>query len=57
MSDQRSIPEYWIQQYVDTLLKLAGDLPNGLLREAMIIRADNIMELVKAYRDYDMRTR
>ena len=47
----KSIPEKWIQKYVDQLLELAKafgpDSPMGI---SATQRADHILDMVKAYR-------
>jgi hypothetical protein len=45
-----SIPETWISAYVDQLLVIAGRLPDGGMRDAALLRADHVMDLVKAWR-------
>jgi hypothetical protein len=45
-----AIPEEWIKKYVDQLLELAGRLEPGAMRDAMLLRADHVMDLVHAWR-------
>lgn len=45
------IPEEWIKRYVGTLLEAAGKLQPGAFRDAVILRADHAMDLVKAWRE------
>lgn len=45
------ISQEWIKKYVDSLLayaKACGDTP---LRNAALVRADSIMDMVKAWRE------
>jgi hypothetical protein len=49
--ERHAIPEEWIKKYVDQLLGVAGKLEPGLLRDAVLIRADQTMDLVKAWRE------
>ncbi len=44
------IPESWIKAYVDQLLEIAGKFPEGPMKDAALLRADHVMDLVKAYR-------
>lgn len=46
-----NIPEEWIKNYVDSILSLGGELPPGTFRDAVLLRADHAMDLVRAYRD------
>lgn len=50
MTTNNSIPEEWIKNYVDSLLQAASTLEIGKMRDAVLLRADNIIDLVKAYR-------
>lgn len=45
------IPEDWIRDYVDQLLDFAGGCPEGGLKQAVMLRADHVMDLVKAWRE------
>lgn len=56
-SNMRTIPEQWIQQYVDQLLDLAKRLDEGSkMRAAVLLRAEHAMDLVQTYRDHELRT-
>lgn len=47
------IPEKWIKNYVEQLLKMAEKLgPESSMGKAMMLRADHAMDLVKAYREH-----
>lgn len=46
-----AIPEEWIKQYVDKLLTLAGRFDSGPMRDAAAMRADHVMDMVKAWRE------
>jgi hypothetical protein len=41
----------WIKSYVDGLLALAERLPTGKMRDAALLRADYVMDLVKAWNE------
>lgn len=45
------IPQEWIRDYIDQLLKVAGMYPDGLMKAAVALRAEHAMDLVKAFRD------
>lgn len=46
------IPQEWIRDYVDSLLRAAELWPEGsLMREAALLRADHAMDLVKSFRE------
>ncbi len=47
----KPIPQEWLKNYIDTLLKLAGELPPGGLRDATLLRVDHAMDLVKAFKE------
>lgn len=46
-----AIPEEWIKKYVDTLTDTAASLPVGPFRDAVAMRAEHAMDLVKAWRE------
>jgi len=46
-----SIPEDWIKHYVDVLIASAAKLEPSKFRDAILLRAEHAMDLVKAYRD------
>lgn len=45
------IDQEWIKKYIDQLLELAGKLPTGPMRDACLLRADTVMDMVKAWRE------
>jgi hypothetical protein len=45
-----AIPDAWIKQYVDQLLAVAERLPHGPMRDAVLLRIDHVLDLVKAWR-------
>ncbi len=49
---QGAIPDKWMKTYVDQLLDIAEKFPRGRMRDAALLRADHIMDMVKAYRDH-----
>lgn len=48
----KPIPQEWIKQYVDKLLLTAEKLPEGKMRDAILLRIDHAMDLVKAFREF-----
>ena len=49
---EKAIPEEWIKNYVDSLLKAAERFgSNSPMGTAALIRADHAMDLVKAFRE------
>jgi hypothetical protein len=46
-----AISEKWIKGYVDQLLEAAGKFAEGPMRDAALVRADNVMDMVKAFRE------
>lgn len=51
------IPQEWIRNYVDTLLLVAGKFSPGAMQNAAMLRADHVMDLVKAWQEYDAKQR
>lgn len=49
--EKDSIPESWIKYYIDQLLEGASKLEPGPMQDTLLLRADNIMDLVKSWRD------
>jgi len=48
----KDIPQDWIKRYVDQLLDVAKQLPDGSrMKDAALLRADHVMDLVKAWRE------
>jgi hypothetical protein len=45
------IPEEWIKNYADEILAVASKLPEGSNRDAVALRAEHAMDLLKAYRE------
>jgi hypothetical protein len=45
------IPEEWIKNYADEILAIASKLPEGPNRDAVALRAEHAMDLLKAYRE------
>jgi hypothetical protein len=48
MTDE-PIPQEFIKRYVDELLLVALKLPEGGFRDAVALRAEHVMDLVKAF--------
>ena len=51
MTRHEMIPDAWIKHYVDLLLNASGKLEPGLFRDAILLRAEHAIELVRAYRE------
>ncbi len=50
------IPQEWIKRYVDDLLSFAAGLDErNAMRAACLLRADHVMDLVKAWREFAER--
>ena len=46
------VQQEWIKLYVDKLLEVCGTFPEtSPMREAILLRADHAMDLVKAWRE------
>jgi hypothetical protein len=46
------IPQEWIKDYIDQLLRVAAQMDErGALRASMLLRADNVMDMVKAFHE------
>lgn len=46
------IPQEWIKNYVDQLIRVAKELPeNSVMQSSLILRADAVMDMVAAYRE------
>jgi hypothetical protein len=46
-----NISEDWIKSYIDALLKGASLLPPGRFQDAVLLRAEHVMDLVDAHRE------
>lgn len=52
--NMQDIPEQWIKEYVDKILDIASQLPsNSAMCNALLLRAEHAMDLVKAFREKD----
>ena len=50
--EEQAIPLDWIKGYVDTLLALAAKFDEvSAMRNAVMLRADHAMDLVKAWKE------
>ena len=47
------IDQRWVQHYCEEFLEVAGQLPEGKLRDAVMLRVDNVMDLVEAWQKRD----
>lgn len=48
------IPQEWIKNYVDKLIRVAKELPeNSVMQSSLILRADAVMDMVAAFRESD----
>jgi hypothetical protein len=51
-----SIPEDFIKRTVDTLLTTGDMLPSGPMKDAVLLRAGHLMDLVESWREYQRNT-
>ena len=49
----KPIDPEWVRGYVDQLLTLAERLEPGRLRDAVLLRVEHVLDLVKAWVDRD----
>jgi hypothetical protein len=48
------IPQEWIRDYVDQLIEVAKTFPpHSVMKQAAMVRAEYIMDLVEAFRESD----
>jgi hypothetical protein len=47
----KPIPPEFIRKYIDQLLLGASKLPDGGMKTAVLLRADSVMDLVKAWKE------
>lgn len=52
----KSIPESWIKEYVDQLVRIAKSFPDGAMRDSATVRADHVIDMVKAWREHCAKT-
>jgi hypothetical protein len=53
MTAMKPIPQEWIKEYVDSLLQAAAKFDEySTMRAAALMRADHVMDLVKAWREH-----
>jgi hypothetical protein len=53
MTAMKPIPQEWIKEYVDSLLQAAAKFDEySAMRAAALMRADHVMDLVKAWREH-----
>lgn len=50
MSVEPIDPE-WVKKYVDQLLECARKFNTGPMRDAMLLRADHVLDMVKAWKE------
>lgn len=52
MTQMKPIPQDWIKKHIDILLDCAKRFPEGSpMRAAVLLRAEHIMDMVKAFRE------
>ena len=51
MNRREAIPDEWIKDYTGKLLVVAAALPQGPMRDAVLLRIDHAYDLVKACRE------
>lgn len=50
--DPNYLPQEWVKNYVDQLIKVAKELPeNGVMQKSMMLRAEAILDMVIAYKE------
>lgn len=48
----KPIPQEWIKNYVDQLIRVAKELPeNGVMQKSMMLRAEAILDMVIAFKE------
>lgn len=47
--DRSPIDQRWIQKYCDEFLQIAGNLSDGLLKDAVLRRVECVMDLLEAW--------
>ena len=47
--DKSPIDQEWINRYCDEFLKIAGQLPEGMMRDAVLRRVECVMDLTEAW--------
>ena len=47
--DRSPIDQRWVQHYCDEFFKVAGNLPEGLLKNAVLRRIECCMDLLEAW--------
>ncbi len=52
MKTLEDIPQLWIKKYVDSLIEAAKLFEEGgTMRNSILLRADSILDMVKAFRE------
>lgn len=51
MASFEPIPQEWIKEYIDQLIKGAKEIPEGPFRTAILNRVAHAMDLVEAFRN------
>ena len=49
--DRSPIDQQWVQGYCETLVKAAERFPQGAMRDAILRRAECVMDLVEAWQE------
>jgi hypothetical protein len=47
--DRSPVDQRWIQHYCDEFLKVAGDIPEGQMRDSVLRRVECVMDLLEAW--------
>lgn len=47
--DRSPVDQRWIQNYCDEFLKVAGMVPEGAMRDAVLRRVECVMDLLEAW--------
>lgn len=52
MTDEmKPIPQEWIKNYVDSLMNYAEKIPEGPMRQGVLLRIEHVLDLVKGFRE------
>ena len=52
MKTLEDVPQLWIKKYVDSLIEAAKLFEEGgTMRNSILLRADSILDMVKAFRE------
>jgi hypothetical protein len=52
--DRSPIDQQWIQKYCDEFLKVAGSIPEGVMRDAVLRRVEYVMDLLESWQNRNL---